>query len=61
MPPQKSFAPLNIISELQKVSWPTRQETTKLTIVVIAASLFVGLYIGGLDIVFAQMLRIITK
>jgi preprotein translocase SecE subunit len=49
------------MSELQKVSWPTRQETTKLTIVVIAASLFVGLYIGGLDIVFAQMLRIITK
>ena len=61
MPHQKSFPALDIISELQKVSWPNRQETTKLTVVVIVATLFVGLYIGGLDIVFAQMLRIITK
>jgi preprotein translocase subunit SecE len=54
-------ASLNIISELQKVTWPTRQETMKLTIVVVVGSLFVGLYIGGLDIIFAQMLRLITK
>ena len=61
MPSQKPYAPFNIMGELQKVSWPSRQETTKLTIVVVVASLFVGLYIGGLDIVFAQLLRLITK
>lgn len=61
MPSQKPYASLNIISELQKVTWPTRQETMKLTIVVVVGSLFVGLYIGGLDIIFAQMLRLITK
>lgn len=61
MPSQKPYAPLGIISELQKVSWPTRQETLKLTIVVVAGSLFVGFYIGILDIVFAQLLRLITK
>lgn len=61
MPPQKPYAPLNIVSELQKVSWPTRQETIKLTIVVIVGSLFVGLYIGVLDVIFAQLLRLVTR
>lgn len=35
--------------ELKKVTWPTRQTTTKYTIVVIIASLSVGLVIGGID------------
>ncbi len=50
-----------IIGEVRKVSWPSRQETVKLTIVVIAVSLFVGLYIGALDIVFAKALQLVTK
>lgn len=50
-----------IIDEIKKVSWPSRQETIKLTVVVIAASVLVGTYIGGLDLVFAQILSLITK
>jgi preprotein translocase subunit SecE len=42
--------------ELAKVSWPTRAEATHLTIIIIVASLGVGLYIGGLDVVFTKML-----
>ena len=40
------------VSELKKVNWPTRQETIKLTAVVIAISVLVGAFIGGLDTLF---------
>lgn len=61
MSSQKPYAAYSIVEEIRKVSWPTRQEALKLTIVVIAASLFVGLYIGFFDIVFAQLLRLVTQ
>jgi preprotein translocase subunit SecE len=38
-----------VVSELKKVTWPTRQEAIKLTVVVIAISVLVGVFIGGLD------------
>lgn len=44
-----------VISELRKVNWPTREETIKLTVVVIAISVIVALFIGSLD---AALLRI---
>ncbi len=44
-----------VIAELKKVTWPTRQETMKLTAVVIAISLLVGAFIGGLDIALVKI------
>ena len=41
-----------IVSELKKVTWPTRQETLYLTMVVIIVSVAVGLVLGGIDIFF---------
>ncbi|MBI4990672.1 preprotein translocase subunit SecE [Candidatus Gottesmanbacteria bacterium] len=41
-------------SELGKVVWPTREEVVKLTIIVVAVSLAIGLYIGGLDLIFTK-------
>lgn len=58
---QKPQLVSGVLEEIQKVSWPARQETVKLTIVVIVASLFVGIYIGGLDLLFAQLLTIVTR
>ena len=43
-----------VIAELKKVTWPTRDETVKLTAVVIAISVIVGAFIGGLDSVFLR-------
>lgn len=43
--------------ELKKVNWPTRQETIRLTIVVVIFSLCVAFFLGMLDIVFAYALR----
>ncbi len=44
-------------SEIQKVTWPTRNETVTLTIIVITISLLVGIYLGGLDLLFTEMLK----
>ena len=36
-------------SELKKVSWPTRQTVVNLTLIVLAVSIAVGIYIAILD------------
>ena len=38
--------------ELAKVSWPTREQTIKYTLVVIGLSVFIALFLGGIDYVF---------
>ncbi|MBI5283463.1 MAG: preprotein translocase subunit SecE [Chloroflexi bacterium] len=42
----------DIIAELKKVTWPTREETTRLTVAVVAVSITIGLLLGGVDIGF---------
>ncbi|MEK7495800.1 MAG: preprotein translocase subunit SecE [Patescibacteria group bacterium] len=51
----------DIIDELKKVTWPSRQETIRLTTIVIIVSLIIGLYVGIIDILLAKGLEIITK
>jgi preprotein translocase subunit SecE len=48
-------------AELSHVTWPTREEAQNLTLVVIGGSLAVGLYVGGLDFAFTNLLGIVLK
>lgn len=48
-----------VTAELKKVRWPTRQETIRLTVVVIGVSVLVGVYLGGLDYIFAKGIGIL--
>lgn len=48
-------------AELTRVTWPTRQEALQLTIVILVVSLVVGIYVGGLDLLFTNLLGIILK
>ncbi len=41
-----------IVAELKKVTWPSRDETMYLTMVVIVVAVSVGLVLGGIDIFF---------
>ena len=41
-----------VVSELRKVSWPTREQVRNLTVLVFAISLVVGVYIAVLDTFF---------
>jgi len=42
----------DILSELKKVSWPTREETTRLTVAVIVVAATIGAMLGGVDLGF---------
>src|SRR3972149_5080566 len=48
---------LDIISELRKVTWPTRRETANLTGVVIIVSLLLGVVLGGADLLFGWLVQ----
>ena len=43
--------------ELRKVTWPDRKTTVKYTVIVIVASLCVGLVTGGVDYLFTRILE----
>ena len=43
--------------ELLRVNWPSRQDTIRLTLVVIAMSLLVAFFLGALDFVFTKLLE----
>lgn len=46
--------------ELLRVNWPTRQDTVRLTLVVIAISLLVAVMLGAFDFLFAYLLQLIV-
>jgi len=48
------------LAELKKVHWPTREQTTQMTIVVIIFSIATGIVLGGLDFVFAQLVAFLV-
>ena len=41
--------------ELRKSVWPSREETARLTMVVIVLAIAAGFFLGGLDRVFAEL------
>jgi len=41
-----------IISELRKVTWPSREETWNLTLVVVVVAAAFGVFLGGVDMFF---------
>lgn len=45
-------------AELSKVSWPTPSRTVNLTLVVLAVSLVVGLYIGAIDLALTKLTEV---
>ncbi|HEY4694978.1 MAG TPA: preprotein translocase subunit SecE [Candidatus Nanoarchaeia archaeon] len=46
-------------AETAKVTWPTRGQVIKLTIIVIAVSAAVSAYAFGLDLLFQQLIKIL--
>ena len=49
------------IDELKKVTWPTRAEVTRLSVAVIAISIIVGIFLGGIDFVLTKVIELIVK
>jgi preprotein translocase SecE subunit len=49
------------VSELRRVTWPTREETMRLTIMVIAVSAVIGIFLGLVDLAFARLIDFILR
>lgn len=47
--------------ELNKVSWPTRQQTIKYTVLVILVAVAVGAFLGGLDYILTIFTAFLIK
>lgn len=50
-----------VATELKKVTWPSREETIKLTTVVIVISILVGAFIGGLDALLVKITGLLFR
>ncbi len=51
----------SVISEMKKVTWPTRKELVNYTIVVIVVVIIVAAVVGVMDLGFGQLLQLITR
>ncbi|MCL0065728.1 preprotein translocase subunit SecE [Dehalococcoidia bacterium] len=47
----------SIISELKKVAWPSRQETIRLTVVVLIVTVAMALLLGAIDLGFSAFME----
>lgn len=50
----------DIAAELRKVTWPTREETRNLTIVVIGITAVIGTILGSLDLLLSYLYRLVN-
>jgi len=47
---------MDIISELRKVIWPTRQDVWHLTVVIVIVTIIIGAILGAIDISFGWII-----
>ncbi len=50
-----------VASELKRVTWPTREETFRLTVMVIIVSAVIGAFLGLIDIGFSRFIELIIR
>jgi preprotein translocase subunit SecE len=48
-------------SELKKVTWPTREHTRNLTVLVFVVSVVIGVYITVLDAAFTELVAAVRN
>ena len=48
-------------AELEKVTWPDAQQTTRMTVTVILISAIVGIYLGAADFLFTELLGLLVS
>jgi preprotein translocase subunit SecE len=44
-----------VVAELRKAHWPTRQEALRLSILVLSVCIVVGVILGALDLAFTRL------
>jgi preprotein translocase subunit SecE len=58
-----AFSPITFgkeaVDEIKKVTWPTRDEIIRLTVAVIAISVIVGVFLGGIDYLITKIFGLV--
>jgi preprotein translocase subunit SecE len=47
-----------VVIEMKKVNWPTRQQTIRYTLIVLGISVAVAIFSGILDFIFTRILNL---
>jgi len=56
--PKKLFLYLKQVkTEVKKINWPTKKQTIRYSLVVVAISAVVAIFLGGLDFIFSTLLK----
>ena len=50
-----------VAGELRRVTWPSREETVRLTIIVIAVSVAIGAFLGLVDLGFSRLMTFVLN
>lgn len=50
----------DVKAEMKKVTWPTRQEVTSTTVIVLIAVFFFGFFLWGADVLISLSFKFIT-
>ena len=50
-----------VLAEFRKVTWPSRQELLNSTVVVVAVTVVIAFFLGGVDIVLARVVERILR
>ena len=50
-----------VVGEIRRVTWPTRQETMRLTLMVISVAVTIGIFLGIVDLGFSRLLNVILE
>ena len=62
LPKAKPFIFLKEVrTELSKVSWPSKEQSTRLTLIVIAATVVAALFLGAFDLIFTKLTEFIIS
>jgi preprotein translocase subunit SecE len=49
------------VTEMKKVTWPTKKETYNYTLLVIGLSIGVALFLGAWDLIFKQAFQLLIQ
>jgi preprotein translocase subunit SecE len=49
----------DVVSEIKRVSWPTRKELTRYSVVVVITVIFIAIYFAIIDLGISKIIRMI--
>ncbi len=49
------------VAELRKVTWPTRKEASRLTVIVLIVIVLMSAFLGVMDLLFSRLISVVIN